>query len=156
MARDFSLVNRQKAFTLIELIIVMAVSGLLISIVGAYSFKNIDRVNRQAEIKNAQQWVEKKLFFSFIQGRATSLVFSGNRIIFQSSPTFNSAKRDSIEYQKLVLDQIEFELITFPSQEIQVSTQGLPNSALVKVMEGERVLDINLSTKVATDEASSL
>ncbi|WP_462173406.1 type II secretion system protein [Pseudoalteromonas xiamenensis] len=157
---------KHNGFTLIEVTVVMAIAALLVSFVGAYSFKHIERVNRQAEIKQAQQWIEKGLFRSFVQGKSGRFVFANNQGSFQMSDA-RAKISDEVTPQKNYipnskdldfseLERMTFNYISFPRQEVLVSAQGLPSSATIAVADGDRALVINITARVATDEPSEI
>lgn len=118
----------KQGFTLIELMIVLAIVGSAIALVGPNLFKAYDNTQRRAEQKDLDDLLQAISYKAFINNRAVEIRFSDNTIRYGYQDT---NKRITLT----------FEWLTFPNQQIRVSEYGYPNSLGVRIVaQGEETI----------------
>ena len=126
-----------KGFTLIELMIVMAVTAMLISFVGPFAIKNYERVQIKEEQLALVNWVDAQSYRSFALGRKGIFNFSRNDVTFvlESKVDDTLPLADEIQipsYKK------SFKYLAFQPQQLKVNAFGfLINSSIAIEVSGK-------------------
>ena len=59
-----------RGFSLVELLVVLAVASVLMALVGPLGFESVERVKTQTEVVAIQRWYNKMGHTAFIQGQS--------------------------------------------------------------------------------------
>lgn len=118
-------------FTLVELMIVMAIVGLLVSLVGPLTIDALSRAHARSELLTIKSWFKFQSQKAFVSGTQMDFIF----------------KQSSIH--QLVNTQVilvkKFDYVSFQPQNITYNRQGiLDKNTLLVTFNGEEII-INLS-----------
>lgn len=115
-----------RGFSLVELLVVLAISSTLVAIVGPLGYQSIERVKRQTELVALQRWYDRMGYKAFIRGHSVTLHFvDGERLVAVS-------RKFGVVGEKKVAD-------IFPiGDPIVFSSSGIPsrNKLLLKDASG--------------------
>lgn len=137
-----------RGFTLVELLVVMAILGIALSLVGAFTVNQLDNMKRAQEREEIRLILNEWQFRAFNQRSAIALVFSGGNLAIKhiASPTRLQNQLDS------QITQYRFEYSQFPSQVIEINAHGTLSNTDVQLMQGERMYVLTLiNIGVTTD-----
>jgi prepilin-type N-terminal cleavage/methylation domain-containing protein len=117
-------------FTLVELMVVMAIVATLFSLIGPFTHNQIEKV------KASEEWYD---FTQFTKTIGTEAFFAGRPIVVKLEGT--SAKF----YQGSAVKEITYQQIVFPEQVIRFNANGYAEQARVKayVRNQEKVFILN-------------
>lgn len=147
-------------FTLIELMIVMAVVGLLMALVGPLTIKGYEKIQAKEEQLTLANWIRTNSYRSFAMGKEGTFELNNNTINFSfekirktdSVSPLNINKRGNIENETEIKNEIiaqySFEYISFEPQKFTVNVFGLIYPTEVKIHTRNKNLSIDLSEKV--------
>lgn len=125
-------ITKPQGFTLIELMIVVAIMGIGLSLVGPNLFKAYQSVQYQTDIKGLHLLLQQVSYKSFINDRAVLLRFNGSTLSYGYDDTEGK------------LFRIDYEHIRFPEQVVRFSETGFANQAelLVDVGGSQRLVSL--------------
>ncbi|TMP45682.1 hypothetical protein CWB96_10890 [Pseudoalteromonas citrea] len=128
-----------KGFTLIELMIVMAVTAMLISFVGPFAIKNYERVQIKEEQLALVNWVDAQSYRSFALGRKGVFNFSHNDVTFVLESKVDDTQPFSDEIQiQIPSYKKSFKYLAFQPQQLKVNAFGfLINSSIAIEVSGK-------------------
>lgn len=115
-----------KGFSLIELMVVMAIMAVLLTLTGGVVQKNIAQQERIVEIEKVSQLFKKLSYQSYYGKGPINLRLQENKIfIFTQDEPNNDSDVDSSKSQDLFFNQL-----TFVAQDYTISSKGIisPNS----------------------------
>jgi prepilin-type N-terminal cleavage/methylation domain-containing protein len=120
--------------TLIELLIVMVLVGLLLSLVGPFTFNLIDSASARNEKMQLIRWVKSESFSSFSQENNRRFKLEGQRIYQQPS------KANITNWSTLK----QFEYLFFEPQILEFNKQGYPRPDVIdyRIQGVEEQLDL--------------
>ena len=75
---------KDKGFTLVELLVVLAISGTLLALVAPLGFRSVERVQVQTELVSIQRWYDRIGYLAFIRGEDISVEWVGEGEIVAS------------------------------------------------------------------------
>lgn len=111
-----------RGLSLVELLIVMALMGLVLSLVGPLGMKQIERSEAVYESMQLQQLLHQAVQQAYVQATPVELQLDGKQLLGSSG-------------QRVLLDQ-SFSHIFFPRQQVQINRNGFASqpqiSALVR------------------------
>ncbi|WP_281556600.1 type II secretion system protein [Thalassomonas sp. RHCl1] len=157
-----------RGFTLIELMIVMAIVSLLMGLVGPLTVKAYEKIQVKEEQLTLINLLRANSYRSFAAGQAgvfslnnNAITFrylnrsgtEGRRVLSAESPDDTSFHSDnSFVDSEATIAALEFKYLSFLPQTLQVNTFGLlsPAQVTLKINGKEQVLD--LSEKVNGSE----
>lgn len=112
----------QRGFSLVELLIVMALMGLVLSLVGPLGMKQIERSEAVYESMQLQQLLNRAAQQAYVQAKPVELQLDGKQLLGSDG-------------QHVLLNQ-SFSHIFFPRQLVQINRNGFASqpqiSALVR------------------------
>jgi prepilin-type N-terminal cleavage/methylation domain-containing protein len=126
-----------KGFTLIELMVVLAIISVAYSLVGPNLFNTYKKMQGQAELKEFKNTLNKISYKSFINAREVVLQLNDR-----------SVKYRYIDEPKFITMTMEY--VSFPKQEIIFSSAGFTNISSFSIEVNEQLSNISL------DEINSL
>jgi prepilin-type N-terminal cleavage/methylation domain-containing protein len=126
-----------KGFTLIELMVVLAIISVAYSLVGPNLFNTYKKMQGQAELKEFKDTLNKISYKSFINAREVVLQLNDR-----------SVKYRYIDEPKFITMTMEY--VSFPKQEIIFSSAGFTNISSFSIEVNEQLSNISL------DEINSL
>lgn len=121
----------ERAFTLVELLIVFVILGLLLGLVGPIAVERMDRARAQEEWLIARRTLTGLAFRAYVDGRAISIEADGARLSWRAGPDAPRAH--------------DFAHLFFPSQRVVINSHGIAEPARLTVQQGprERVVELN-------------
>jgi prepilin-type N-terminal cleavage/methylation domain-containing protein len=126
-----------KGFTLIELMVVLAIISVAYSLVGPNLFNTYKKMQGQAELKEFKDTLNKISYKSFINAREVVLQLNDR-----------SVKYRYIDEPKFITMTMEY--VRFPKQEIIFSSAGFTNVSSFSIEINQQLSNISL------DEINSL
>jgi len=115
-----------KGFTLIELMIVLVISGMMLSIIGPLGFKQVASFQAHAELLKVENIVNSAKVYAFNRSSALNLSFDGKQLVV-------------FENNVVVKQTYIFEKIFFEKTSVQINKHGYSSSKLINVQLGERI-----------------
>ena len=111
--------KKASGFSLIELIVVMAIMAVLISLSGGLFQKSISQQERHVELEQVSQLFHRLSYQAYYGGKRLNVRFEKNVISYKTASQHNS-----------VVKELLFKQLTFVAQDYQISTKGVitPNS----------------------------
>ncbi len=150
--------KKVKGFSLIELMVVMAIMAVLMSLSGGLMQKSINQQARQVELEQMRQ-LFKKLSYHAYYGRGAiqvrleknqmqiAYVVNALKISNEESEhdidDLNNDTQDS-EHQEYDMEAINFEQLTFVAQDFRISSKGIvsPNQYQVFWLEDIKTFEL--------------
>lgn len=130
-----SLSNKQKGFSLIELMVVMAIVATLMGLTGALLNKNVNQQHRLVEIEKIQHIFKMLAYKAYYQGYPIKVSASNDVLTIEINDEVKA---------------IEFKELSFKNTQFLVSTRStiFPESFTIIVNGNEREYKINGMFKV--------
>ena len=121
-----------KGFTLVELLVVLAILGFVVALVGPLTADRLDKARAQEEWLVLERTVSGLAFRAFAEGRPVELQAEGGRL------TWRVAGADE---RVLSLERLFFE----PAQTVTINANGIAAPARLTVRRAglERSLELN-------------
>ena len=118
-------------FTLVEMMVVIAIMVTLMTLVGNGVAKGVEKARVQAEIISVYGQIKKAGVHAFVSGRSLELNFDKHSMVL-------------IDDQNNVVSQATYEYLFFNYQSISFNRNGLPDRFELKVGEGDsaRILEL--------------
>ena len=132
--------RRVPGFTLVELLVVLAILGIALSLVGPFTINQLDKVKRAQEREEIRLLLNEWQFRAFNQRRAIELGFSGRQLLVSRGSAIN---RPQVELESQIASY-EFAFSQFPSQSIIVNAHGYANYDQLQLLQGEREFTLNI------------
>ena len=108
-----------RGFSLIELMVVMAIIGTLITLTGGLAFKNVEQQGRIIELEKVQQLFRRLSYQAYYSGYKINVSLIDNRFIVSSNDKTHI---------------IKFEYITFKSLDYQINTKAFIQPGYYEVL----------------------
>lgn len=141
-----SLAQKYRGFTLIELMVVMAIISISMMLVGPNIMKRYDRAKSQVELVQLRETIKKIGHFAFLNGRDISLYFDKGMMKYH----YNDNVIVELKKTKRGASQIKrFSYLNFPKQQIQVSASGQSDTAILNVVVGDQEKQLSLDGLLA-------
>jgi len=109
--------NKSRGFSLIELMVVLAITAILLSLTGGVLQRNIAQQERIVELEKINQLIHKLSYQAYYGAGPYNLRFQENKILILNAT--NTVEND------LPNNEIAFEHLTFVSQDYTVSSKGV-------------------------------
>ena len=124
--------HRARAFTLVELLVVLAILGMLVALVGPLTADRLDKARAQEEWLVLERTVSGLAFRAFAEGRPVELHAEGGRLAWSEAGG---------EERVLSLEHLFFE----PAQVVRINGNGIAAPAQLTVRRAgrERSLELN-------------
>ncbi|WP_024611188.1 prepilin-type N-terminal cleavage/methylation domain-containing protein [Pseudoalteromonas sp. TB64] len=121
-------------FTLIELMVVMAIVALLIGLVGPMTIQQLDKAQAKAELLNLKRELVAVSQRAFFSGQQLTVKLSGKEF---------KVYKATLE-TPLVLYSKTFKYVFFQPQEMKFQKTGFVDTSSIKVKYRDESLDIEL------------
>jgi len=118
-------------FTLIELMVVLAIMGTAFALVGPNIMKSYDKIKVQTDIVDLNETLKKISYKAFINGRKVIVKFSADKIAYQYVGNFE------IHYKN-------YSFIRFTTQELKFTEAGFTDSTHIDVLIANEKIKISL------------
>jgi prepilin-type N-terminal cleavage/methylation domain-containing protein len=102
------MVKKNLGFTLVELMIVMAIVALLLTLVGPLAINNLEKAQAKQEMLSVKNWLRKLSYQSFLTGKKIKLKVEGKQMELELA-------NENASYKNL--DVLSFELQKFTFNE---------------------------------------
>ena len=124
--------RRVRGFTLVELLVVLAILGLVVALVGPLTADRLDKARAQEEWLVLERTVSGLAFRAFAEGRAVELQAEGGRLAWRVA---------GADERVLSLEHLFFE----PAQTVRINANGIavPAQFTVRRDGRERRLELN-------------
>ena len=149
-----------RGFSLIELMVVMAIMAVLMSLSGGLMQKSINQQTRQVELEQIQQ-IFKRLSYRAYYGGTSIMVRLEKNQMFISFPRYaidvlpneqNLNENENVFIEtRLVeneaqIEQIDFEQLTFVAEDYTISTKGIINPNIYGIFWQEDIKQFSLKS----------
>jgi len=124
--------RRTHGFTLVELLVVLAILGMVVALVGPLTADRLDKARAQEDWLVLERTVTGLAFRAFAEGRPVELHAEGARLAWQVS---------GAEARALPLPHLFFD----PAQTVRINANGIAAPAAITVRQAgrERQLQLN-------------
>jgi prepilin-type N-terminal cleavage/methylation domain-containing protein len=119
----------RNGFTLIELMVVIAIMTTVLSLVAPLMIEQVDKTKAAAEFHEARQYLTDSRKVAFLKGQPVNFWFEGKQL------------RRVIGNDTVIL---EFQYLFFPRQHLQINANGFTEQNQVELITGNRQQHINL------------
>lgn len=145
-------------FSLIELMVVMAVMAVLMSLSGGLMQKSINQQTRQIELEQVQQLFKKLSYRAYYGGIFIKVRLEKNQmLITYSNNDLNEVTQDNIMDENRSFEtelipnhnpneQIDFEQLTFVAQDYIISTKGIISPNAYEIFWQEDIKQFSLKS----------
>ena len=124
--------RRQAAFTLVELLVVFAVLGLLVALVGPLGVRQMDKARAQEQWLVLERTVEGLAFRAFAEGREVELDARGAELAWRLGEE---------PARVVILDRLFFD----PAQAVRINAHGIAEPGILEVRQAGRVRSLALN-----------
>ena len=124
--------HRQDAFTLVELLVVFAVLGLLVTLVGPLGVRQMDKARAQEQWLVLERTVEGLAFRAFAEGREVQLDARGAELAWRLGDE---------PPRTVILDRLFFD----PAQAVRINTHGIAKPGSLEVRQAGRARTLALN-----------
>lgn len=121
---------RLTGFSLVELLVVLALASTLIALVGPLGFESVERVRTQSEVVAIQRWYNRIGYSAFIRGQSIEVKSQGNNRLIAYLDAEIFSQRDVSR-----LDLVGVPIVVFSSAGIPSRDQIALNSDTGRVFE---------------------
>jgi len=115
------LLNR--AFTLIELMIVMAIMAIAMAIIGPNTYKVYQKAKFQSNYVELRELLKSISYKAFINDKAVVIELAQDRIKY--------GYKSNVQSQKMI--EHTFKYLSFPTQSIEINRSGFATAANISV-----------------------
>ena len=124
--------RRVRGFTLVELLVVLAILGLVVALVGPLTADRLDKARAQEEWLVLERTVSGLAFRAFAEGRPVELQAEGSRLTWRVA----GADERALPLKHLFFDS---------AQTVQINANGIASPAQLTVLRDgrERRLELN-------------
>lgn len=122
-----------RGFTLIEIMITLALMGTVFALVGPLIYQQVERSQASAEFIEARLFLQNSGRLAFLRGSAVRIELDGKLI------------RRTINGQH---QQFDFNHLFFPKQQFSFNAHGFTAQQSVDVVTGRRTMNIVLDVSV--------
>jgi len=113
---------KPSGFSLIELVVVLAIVSVLMALTGGLVQKNVAQQERIVELEKVRQLFQQKAYQAFFTGQSFKFRLQENKLILPSEGIEQQQQNALPQSQDEVL--IEFNQLVFVAQDYQVLTNG--------------------------------
>lgn len=128
--------RRQHAFTLVELLVVFAVLGVLVALVGPLGARQMDKARAQEQWLVLERTVEGLAFRAFAEGREVRLDARGAELAWRVGDEPSRV---------VVLDRLFFD----PAQAVSINAHGIAEPSYLEVRLAGRARTLTLNDWLA-------
>ena len=129
-------------FSLVELLVVLALASILIALVGPLGFESVERVRTQSEVVAIQRWYNRMGYSAFIRGQRIEVKRQGDRRLVAYLGADLFSQRDVSR-----LDLVGAPIIVF-------SSAGIPSQDEIALTSNTgRVFELTLSGALSVRSA---
>ena len=134
-----------KGFTLIELMIVMAIVALLMGMVGPLAINSLEKAEAKQEMLSLKNWLSKVSYKAYATGQAQQITLVGKNITLSGLSAINN---------KQVVET--FESLFFQPQVISFNKKGMVSPNIINGEYKGEPLSLNLKQWVNGEESVAL
>ena len=152
------LITKVTGFSLIELMVVMAIMAVLMSLSGGLMHKSINQQARQVELEQVRQLFKKLSYKAYYGGGEIQVRLERNQMQIayeidapllgefrEEEVLAEEGNKTSVDNQKYDVEIIDFEQLTFVAQDYSVSSKGIiiPTQYQVFWLEDIKSFELN-------------
>jgi prepilin-type N-terminal cleavage/methylation domain-containing protein len=150
--------KKHGGFTLIELMVVMAIVALLMSMVGPLAINAVDKANARQEMLTMKNWLRKISYRAFATGNSYQLKLSGNKVelfLISSDTTSNINEEITDESNKQIpVISRTFAALFFQPQALTYNANGFVSPTSVNGQYRGKTMLLNLDDWINHQEKS--
>ena len=137
--------EKNRGFTLIELMVVMAIVALLLTMVGPLAINAVDKANAKQEMLNMKNWLRKISYRAFATGNSYQLKLTGKK-----AELFVIDENDEKLQPPLISKTLD--ALFFKPQILTYNPKGFVTPTLVEGTYRNKTLKVDLSEWVNGEE----
>lgn len=141
----------QRGFTMVELLVVLAIAGILLTLIGPFTINQLDNIKRAQEREKIRLLLNQWQFQAFQQHRAFRLHLSGQHLSVYGVEAIKYNARqpfiDNLKEQHNRQDALgydTFKYSEFPQQSIHINAHGFVTPTQVRLRQGRREFTLSL------------
>ena len=170
-AKHFGLASKQ-GFSLIELMVVMAIMAVVMSLSGGLFQQSINQQERHVELEKVRQLFKQLTYNAYYQGKVHDVRLEENKLLVFIKPKFdlkideNDGSEDSglaldkysddalesTETSRVLMKEVVFSQLTFVAQDFRVTTKGVISPNQFSIFSGDNTRSFPLSSVFVTHE----
>ncbi|MGL1957063.1 MAG: type II secretion system GspH family protein [Colwellia sp.] len=143
--------EKNKGFTLIELMVVMAIVALLMTMVGPLAINTVEKANAKQEMLTMKNWLKKISYRAFATGNKYQLILSGQKVELYLAEQ-NVGQDDKGNHQSPPLITHSFGTLSFQPQVLNYNAKGFVTPAQMQGTYRNKTLQLNLKQWVNGEE----
>ncbi|MEW6983266.1 type II secretion system protein [Colwelliaceae bacterium 6471] len=132
--------KKQIGFSLIELMVVMAIMAVLMSLSGGLFQKSINQQERHIELENIHQIFKQLTYQAYYNGAPQRVRLQEHQLLFVElvDEAVSDENRLGLEaqYNYRVLNAIEFKQLLFVAQDYEISSKGIISPSEFSIFSG--------------------
>lgn len=149
--------QKNKGFTLIELMVVMAIVALLLTMVGPLAIGAVDKANAKQEMLTMKNWLKKISYRAFATGQKYQLKLSGKQaelFAITNDAEQNVERSDENDEQQQLSPVIthSFENLFFQPQVLTYNANGFVSPTTLQGTYRNKTLQLDLKQWVNGEE----
>lgn len=137
---------KQAGFSLIELMVVMAIMAVLMSLSGGLMQKSINQQARQVELEQVSQLFKKLSYKAYYGGGAINV-----RLENQQMQLSNPIDKQLINDENNSIEYIEFDELVFVAQDYTISAKGIISPNTYQVFWQQEIKEFPLKSLFGND-----
>ena len=164
--------SNKQGFSLIELMVVMAIMAVVMSLSGGLFQQSINQQERHVELEKVRQLFKQLTYNAYYQGKAHDVRLEENKLLVFVEPKFdvkieanndfensgflldeyNDKPLESSAPSRVLMKEVVFKQLTFVAQDFRVTPKGIVFPNQFSIFSGDNTRSFPLSSVFITHE----